>query len=312
MLLPRAPTSRLPLCAVTTVTRYQSGPTAARFLPAKPCPLPGSWVEAPLATPITLAAGTTYRVSAHIPAGTDGYFRTTSWPTNFANGTVGQNFYYSYGDMFPTTVYGTGEGPLVDLRYSVTFSNSITVSPTSSGAFVNGVWSGNVTVGQAATNVVLKADDGAGHVATSSAFQRHRGTSALVAPAPGRGPIPMHRFQWAWPAPGNPGLDQPGELGHHRHADQYHRDDELHRFRDGPRPGASTAPTSCLSAEPKTASAPRGCPARFAGAARPARRTASPRAASPRTPLPIPGRRGRPQSQSGAPPPATADSGPAG
>ena len=62
------------------------------------------------------------------------------------------------------------QGPLVDLRYSVAFSNSIAVSPTSSGAFVNGVWSGNVTVSQAATNVVLKADDGAGHVALSSPF----------------------------------------------------------------------------------------------------------------------------------------------
>ena len=35
---------------------------------------------------------------------------------------------------------------------------------------MNGVWSGNVTVGQAATNVVLKADDGAGHVALSNPF----------------------------------------------------------------------------------------------------------------------------------------------
>ena len=62
------------------------------------------------------------------------------------------------------------QGPLVDLRYQVVFSNSIPVSPTSSGAFVNGVWSGNVTVAQVATNVVLKADDGAGHVALSNPF----------------------------------------------------------------------------------------------------------------------------------------------
>ena len=129
-----------------------------------------NWAEAPLATPITLSAGTTYRVGARIPAGANGYFRTTSWPTTFANGIVGQNFYYSYGDACPTTVYSTGQGPLVDLRYSVTFSNSIPVSPTSSGAFANGVWSGNITVLQAATNVVLKADDGAGHVALSTPF----------------------------------------------------------------------------------------------------------------------------------------------
>jgi hypothetical protein len=130
----------------------------------------GSWVETPLTTPITLSAGATYRVSAHIAVGTNGYFKTSAWPTAFANGTVGQNFYYSYGDVFPTLVYATGEGPMVDLRYSVAFSNSIAVSPTSSGAFANGVWSGNLTVSQAATNVVLKADDGAGHTALSTPF----------------------------------------------------------------------------------------------------------------------------------------------
>jgi hypothetical protein len=59
---------------------------------------------------------------------------------------------------------------LVDLRYQILFSNSIPVSPTSSGAFVNGVWNGNMTVSQVSTNVMLKADDGAGHVALSNPF----------------------------------------------------------------------------------------------------------------------------------------------
>jgi len=130
----------------------------------------GSWTEAALASPITLSAGATYRVGAHIPAGMYGYYCTASWPTTFANGTVGQNFYYSYGDVFPASVYGTGEGPLVDLRCQVVFSNSVAITPIASGTFVNGVWSGNVTVAQAATNVVLKADDGAGHTALSTPF----------------------------------------------------------------------------------------------------------------------------------------------
>jgi hypothetical protein len=130
----------------------------------------GSWVEASLAVPITLSAGMTYRVCAHIPAGTNGYYCSRSWPTTFANGTVGQNFYWAYGDVFPTSVYGTGEGPLVDLRYQVVFTNSVAVNPATSGAFVNGLWSGNVTVTQATTNVVLKADDGAGHLALSNPF----------------------------------------------------------------------------------------------------------------------------------------------
>ena len=160
---------------------------------------PGSWVEAPLATPVTLTAGATYRVSAHIPAGVMGYFRTTGWPTTFAYGAVGQNFYWSYGDVFPVSVYGTNQGPLVDLRCSMVFSNPIPVSPTASGIFSSGVWSGNVTLGKAATNVVLKADDGAGHVAVSNPFNlaatlqllspQHLGTGRFqftVSSAPGQ------------------------------------------------------------------------------------------------------------------------------
>jgi hypothetical protein len=149
----------------------------------------GAWVETPMATPIMLSSGTTYRVGAHIPQGTYGYFRTTSWPTTFANGTVGQNFYYSYGDLCPTSVYPTGKGPLVDLRYSVAFSNSITISPTSSGAFVNGVWSGNITLSQAATNVMLKADDSAGHVAFSTPFNLISPILLLSPQRPAAGPF---------------------------------------------------------------------------------------------------------------------------
>jgi hypothetical protein len=160
---------------VTAVRCYSSDKVsiwtdAGTFLISQSMSASGSWVETPLATPVSLAAGTTYRVCAHIPAGSNGYFRRTSWPTTFADGTVGQNFYYSYGDIFPTTVYGTAQGPLIDLRYSVAFTNAIPVTPTNSGTFADGVWSGSIAVTQDATNVVLKADDGAGHVALSTSF----------------------------------------------------------------------------------------------------------------------------------------------
>ena len=59
----------------------------------------GSWTEAAMASPVPLTAGTTYRVGAHLPQCMNGYYRNSGWPTTFANGTVGQNFYYSYGDM---------------------------------------------------------------------------------------------------------------------------------------------------------------------------------------------------------------------
>jgi hypothetical protein len=48
---------------------------------------------------------------------------------------------------------------------------------------VNGVWSGTITASQAATNVVLKADDGAGHTALSTPFNL---VSAIVLQSPQR------------------------------------------------------------------------------------------------------------------------------
>ncbi len=132
----------------------------------------GTWTETPLAAPIVLSAGTPYRVSVYWPVGTTNYFTywAGEWPTTFTDGTVGQDLCYVSSDGFPNNVAGTGMGPFLDLRYTVPFSNSISISPASSGAFVGGVWNGTITVGQVATNIVLKADDGAGHIALSSPF----------------------------------------------------------------------------------------------------------------------------------------------
>jgi hypothetical protein len=49
-------------------------------------------------------------------------------------------------------------------------STPVTISPTVSGAFSNGVWSGNITVTQLATQMKLRASDGLGHVGDSAAF----------------------------------------------------------------------------------------------------------------------------------------------
>src|SRR5262249_37662038 len=46
----------------------------------------------------------------------------------------------------------------------------VPVSPTSSGNFSGGFWSGNIAALQTATNVVLKADDGLGHSGQSLPF----------------------------------------------------------------------------------------------------------------------------------------------
>ena len=46
----------------------------------------------------------------------------------------------------------------------------VSITPTNSGSFTNGVWSGNLTVLAARTNVVMWADDGARHTGKSSPF----------------------------------------------------------------------------------------------------------------------------------------------
>ena len=46
----------------------------------------------------------------------------------------------------------------------------VTITPTVSGSFVNGVWTGNVTVSQGASQMKLRADDGSGHAGDSNAF----------------------------------------------------------------------------------------------------------------------------------------------
>jgi hypothetical protein len=50
-------------------------------------------------------------------------------------------------------------------------SGPIPVSPTVTGNFSNGVWSGSISVGAPATNVTLRADDGNGHSGLSAAFR---------------------------------------------------------------------------------------------------------------------------------------------
>ncbi len=69
------------------------------------------------------------------------------------------------------------------------YQADVPVSPASSGAFVNGLWSGNLTVGQAAANLVLKADDGAGHTALSNPFNVITTLPLLLPQYPAGGPF---------------------------------------------------------------------------------------------------------------------------
>jgi hypothetical protein len=56
----------------------------------------------------------------------------------------------------------------------------VVVSPAVSGPFTNGVWAGDLTVGDAATNLVLRADDNDGHVGLANPIA----VVTMVGPAP--------------------------------------------------------------------------------------------------------------------------------
>jgi len=59
---------------------------------------------------------------------------------------------------------------------------SVPIAPTATTAFTSGVWTGNVTVNQIASQMKLRADDGSGHIGDSNLFDVS-GTLALSVPS---------------------------------------------------------------------------------------------------------------------------------
>ena len=64
-------------------------------------------------------------------------------------------------------------------------TSAVAISPSVSGTFVNGIWSGSVTVTQGAIQMRLHADDGAGHTGDGNAFDCYGSPSATTAAASG-------------------------------------------------------------------------------------------------------------------------------
>ena len=126
---------------------------------------PGTWVETPLATPLTLPSGTTYIVSFY--SATTYYYRSDRTNT-FPDGTIENAYYYYAGDGFPITPVVSSYVYLVDLKYITGASANVPITPATAGPFTNGIWSGSITIQQPATNLVLRADDGAGHSGSSN------------------------------------------------------------------------------------------------------------------------------------------------
>lgn len=122
----------------------------------------GTWTDTPLPTPVTLNAGTTYRVAAYTGGGN--YYWRTDGSNSFPAGVINQG-YEASGDVFPT-LSDSVRWWFVDLRY-VTGGN-VPLSPAATGPFAGASWTGDIAAFAPATNLVLRADDGNGHFGSSS------------------------------------------------------------------------------------------------------------------------------------------------
>ena len=136
---------------------------------------PETWLETPLDEPITLLAGQTYRIGAYYVSGSSTfYYHYNNCPFSFPNGTVLSSCYGS-GDAFPATLI-TYDSYFVDVGYTAGPFDSAAVSPTNTGAFVSGIWTGEVAVLNAGTNAYLRAQDTNDRKGNSAAFDLHANT----------------------------------------------------------------------------------------------------------------------------------------
>jgi hypothetical protein len=149
----------------------------------------GTWVDTPLPAPLVLCAGATYVIVVH-ENGVE-YFWGLALPATFPNGTINQSC-WDYGNAFPTQT-DDNAWYYVDLRYA-TDVVSVAVSPGATTNFSGGTWSGNVSVLQAATNVMLEASAG-GVVGTSNPFN----VDVLVTPKLAITPL-SNSVVLSWPA----------------------------------------------------------------------------------------------------------------
>ncbi|HWN94119.1 MAG TPA: Calx-beta domain-containing protein, partial [Methylomirabilota bacterium] len=131
----------------------------------------GVWTETPLASPVLLAAGTTYRVAYYTGGTNNFYFHTNAAPTSFPHGTVVHGYYYASGESFPNMFFNLDNVVfLCDLRYTVGTTVPVAITPTNTGNFSNGVWNGHITVLQPTADMHLAANDADGPTGESTSF----------------------------------------------------------------------------------------------------------------------------------------------
>ncbi len=118
----------------------------------------GVWTETALDNPVVLTAGVLYRLCVY--SGGQPFYFSESGPGEFAHGLLVSG-YYAVGDAFPAQNVDPLRHFGVDLRYSAASpSGALAMTPGESGAFSNGVWSGEIAILQTATNVQLVAEGG--------------------------------------------------------------------------------------------------------------------------------------------------------
>lgn len=122
----------------------------------------GEWTTNRISPPLILTASNTYRLGFY--SGGEPYFGHIDRPLAFADGKIGGS-YYALGDTFPETA-DSSQIHLVDLLYV----RPASMTPSVSGNFSAGVWTGNLTINEVGTNIIVVADDRDGHRGFSSAF----------------------------------------------------------------------------------------------------------------------------------------------
>jgi hypothetical protein len=125
----------------------------------------GSWTETPLASPLRLRAGSTYRIGAYTAGQT--YFWRTDMSADSPLGTINQSL-FANGDSLPI-INSSTKWAFVDLRCNVAAAAQIPVTP-SAISFTNGRWSGDLSLAAPASDLYLRVDAGAGHLSTSGTF----------------------------------------------------------------------------------------------------------------------------------------------
>ena len=129
----------------------------------------GTWAVTPLPNEIVLEPGNRYRIAAYTGGPSDSYSWYTTGSNSFPHGTIHES-YDGAGDAFPTNADEV-RWWLVDMLYTaIRATPAPYVTPATVGPFINGAWSGSLTVTQALAGIRLQADDNAGHVGTSEAF----------------------------------------------------------------------------------------------------------------------------------------------